>query len=261
MLPPPPSTARSLEQLSATPTLSSEKDASTTASPSRRGGVDIEWEVRSGSKPNRDWNRFLVPVIAFFTSLKSGSSHLLSRAFPPTKRYPFNLTRTRFLTILSITVVGLLTLILGLAIGLSLKSSRDKPGGGRFPTAGAIQTGDLTYYNPGLGACGIDSTDGDMVAAVSLHVFDAAQAPGANPNLNRLCGRKVRARRLRRQKTGGEGDDMTTAKTIDITIVDRCVGCKAGDIDVSPAAFAKLAALEEGRVGVEWVWLEDRDQP
>ena len=33
------------------------------------------------------------------------------------------------------------------------------------------------------------------------------------------------------------------------------VGCKSTDIDVSPAAFDKLAARASGRVDVTWAWL------
>jgi hypothetical protein len=60
----------------------------------------------------------------------------------------------------------------------------------------ATVTGDLTYYSPGLGACGTTASDGDMVCAVSRLVFDAAAAPGdSNPNHNPLCGRRVRVQR------------------------------------------------------------------
>lgn len=38
---------------------------------------------------------------------------------------------------------------------------------------------------------------------------------------------------------------------------DAGVGCKATDIDVSPGVFAKLANIDQGRVLVQWAWLED----
>jgi len=34
------------------------------------------------------------------------------------------------------------------------------------------------------------------------------------------------------------------------------VGCKATDIDVSMSVFTQLALVEQGRVNVEWAWLE-----
>lgn len=75
-------------------------------------------------------------------------------------------------------------------------------------------TGDLTYYGPGLGACGIVSDDNDAIVSVSHYVFDAVQT-GSDPNQNPLCGRKIRATRV----------DERTGKqvSIDVTVVDRCM--------------------------------------
>jgi hypothetical protein len=72
----------------------------------------------------------------------------------------------------------------------------------------------LTYYAPGLGACGLDSNDRGAVVAVSHYTFDAAQT-GSDPNQNPLCGRKIRAQRV----------DERTGKqvSIDVTVVDRCM--------------------------------------
>jgi expansin (peptidoglycan-binding protein) len=36
------------------------------------------------------------------------------------------------------------------------------------------------------------------------------------------------------------------------------VGCQATDIDVSPAAFDKIAPRASGRVHVTWAWLSPR---
>jgi len=63
-----------------------------------------------------------------------------------------------------------------------------------LPTSGTINTGQATYYNPVMGSCGITSTDDDAIVAVSMLLYDAASV-GPNPNLNPLCGRKVRATR------------------------------------------------------------------
>jgi len=41
-------------------------------------------------------------------------------------------------------------------------------------------------------------------------------------------------------------------KSIQVKIVDRCVGCKRGDIDLTPAAFAALADPALGRTSVTW---------
>lgn len=80
-----------------------------------------------------------------------------------------------------------------------------------------------------------------MICAISHVLFDAA-ATGSNPNDNPLCGLNIRLQR------GGN--------SVDVKIVDRCVGCAETDIDVAPAVFEKLANLAQGRVAVDWSWLE-----
>ena len=82
-----------------------------------------------------------------------------------------------------------------------------------LPNGAETYTGDLTYYDPGLGACGIDSGDNDAVVAISHYTFDAAQT-SSDPNQNPLCNRKIRATRV----------DERTGKSvsIDVTVIDRC---------------------------------------
>jgi expansin (peptidoglycan-binding protein) len=41
-------------------------------------------------------------------------------------------------------------------------------------------------------------------------------------------------------------------KQIKVEIVDRCVGCKEGDIDLTIAAFSALADTALGRTSVQW---------
>ncbi|KAI1614136.1 RlpA-like double-psi beta-barrel-protein domain-containing protein-containing protein [Exophiala viscosa] len=133
-----------------------------------------------------------------------------------------------------------IALIIGLAAGLSArKHSRNLP----LPSGqGGPFTGDLTYYAPGLGACGVTSTNSDKIVAISHLVFDAAST-GSDPNANPLCGKKTRASR--------------DNKSVDLSVVDRCTGCQAKDLDVTVDSFAMLADANLGRVSVEWNWLED----
>lgn len=146
--------------------------------------------------------------------------------------------RTRIVVI--VALVCLVALIIGLSAGLSSKSrTQNLP----LPSShGGPYNGDLTYYDPALGACGLTNSGSDTIAAVSHFVFDAVSV-GSNPNANPLCGKKIRARR---------GD-----KSIDLTVVDRCTGCQPTDIDVTRSVFADLANIDEGRVSVSWSWLED----
>ncbi|KAL4807868.1 RlpA-like double-psi beta-barrel-protein domain-containing protein-containing protein [Aspergillus unguis] len=139
-----------------------------------------------------------------------------------------------------IALLALIGLIIGLAVGLTRRQGKGKnlP----LPTSnGGPYTGDLTYYDPGLGSCGITSTSSDKICAVSHVLFDAALTSG-NPNENPLCGLTLRIRR---------GDS-----SVDVTVVDRCPGCDVDDLDVSSAVFEDLGDLAEGRVTVEWAWLD-----
>ena len=42
---------------------------------------------------------------------------------------------------------------------------------------------------------------------------------------------------------------------MDVTVVDRCVGCKATDLDLSLSAFEEVAEEVDGRVVGSWAWL------
>jgi hypothetical protein len=166
---------------------------------------------------------------------------------PANKRYIHNrLSRRTFLIVLVALLLSLLALILGLSIGLSRKHSSAKdfiP----LPSTGGIYTGDLTYYGTGLGACGWTSSDDDAIVAVSWETFDAAGGGNMNPNANPLCGKKIR---VERDYGGGKGN-----RSIDVTVVDRCTGCKPTDLDLSYSAFDVLAERALGRVTGSWAWL------
>ncbi|KAH7072523.1 RlpA-like double-psi beta-barrel-protein domain-containing protein-containing protein [Paraphoma chrysanthemicola] len=170
-------------------------------------------------------------------------SDRFDRILPPHRRY-FGRSRRTLLIAILITFLCLLALIIGLAVGLSAK--KKGPQNLPLPNGAETYTGELTYYNPGLGACGIDSTDNDAVVAVSHYTFDAVQT-GSDPNQNPLCHRKIRATRVN-EKTG-------KSVSIDVTVIDRCTGCQPTDLDVSPAMFKQMADPDLGRVPVTWAWL------
>jgi hypothetical protein len=165
---------------------------------------------------------------------------------PPTRKYPWGLNRRHFLLFVVMPALILLLFIFPLALGLGLRNRRSAAEYLPLPTdGGGIVTGELTFYSPGLGACGWEHRDGDAICAVSHLVWDAVQV-GSNPNNNPLCGRKIRVRR----EVEGVG-----TRTVDVTVVDRCTGCKANDIDLSPGVFNQLAREEQGRVTGSWAWL------
>ena len=131
-------------------------------------------------------------------------------------------------------IVAALALVV--AITACSNSGSDDAGGSHSVTAKscngeATHTGDATYYDfaDGSGNCGFDPTPNDlMVGAMNQTDYAGSNACGS-------CAHLV----------GPEGE-------ITIRIVDRCPECKPGDIDLSPDAFAKIAAIEKGRVDISW---------
>ncbi|KAI0554177.1 RlpA-like double-psi beta-barrel-protein domain-containing protein-containing protein [Xylaria curta] len=101
-------------------------------------------------------------------------------------------------------------------------------------------SGDLTYYTPGLGACGVYNSEQDAIVALSRELFDP-HTPNGNPNLNTYCGRKIKISR------GG--------KSVVVTVRDRCEGCQKNDLDVPVKVFSQLANPNDGRVKMTWDWV------
>ncbi|KAI0769353.1 RlpA-like double-psi beta-barrel-protein domain-containing protein-containing protein [Trametes elegans] len=91
-------------------------------------------------------------------------------------------------------------------------------------------SGDATYYNPGgnFGACGTRNQDSELVAALNPTQYSG----GSN------CGRHINVH--------------YQGKTVNAKVVDLCPGCGSGSVDLSPAAFQKLAPLSVGRIKVTW---------
>ncbi|CAG8523863.1 5482_t:CDS:2 [Ambispora gerdemannii] len=102
---------------------------------------------------------------------------------------------------------------------------------------GKTFSGEATYYNPGLGSCGKNSANTDMVVAINKPQWGNP----ANPNKNKICGKKIRVK-------GPIGS--VTAK-----LVDMCPECPYGNLDLSPSAFDKIAKRSAGRVRVTWKYL------
>ncbi len=161
------------------------------------------------------------------------------RPYRSRSRKPWQRVSRRTIILISSVALALLILIVGLAAGLSHRSStQNLP----LPSNnGGPYTGDLTYYATGLGACGITSKNGDSIVSVSHIIFDAVST-SADPNQDPLCGKMIRAKR---------GD-----ASVDLKVVDRCTGCGPRDLDVTEDTFAKLADVSLGRVMVSWSWLE-----
>lgn len=95
-------------------------------------------------------------------------------------------------------------------------------------------SGDMTYYDAGLGACGRQNNNNDAIVALPFSFFTAA-----NPNQDPQCGRTIRIN--------------YNGNTRDATVVDKCAGCAGNSIDVTPSLFTALVgSLDAGRVQVTW---------
>lgn len=106
-----------------------------------------------------------------------------------------------------------------------------------LPAITSAYSGDMTYYTPGLGSCGIQSNSNEPVVALSIPMM----ANGANPNANPKCGTKI-----------GIWNPYTKTQH-EATIVDTCYACKYEDIDVSESLFKAVAPGGDGRVhGIDW---------
>lgn len=89
------------------------------------------------------------------------------------------------------------------------------------------------------GSCGQIHSDSDMVISVS-----------ASFGSNALCGRRIRA-----TNTGPTTDNSVGGRgnVIEGVVVDTCVGCDAGLLDLSVAAWNALTnGAYPSQVGIEW---------
>ncbi|KAH0544669.1 hypothetical protein FGG08_001174 [Glutinoglossum americanum] len=100
-------------------------------------------------------------------------------------------------------------------------------------SSGSPCSGDMTFYDAGLGSCG-DTDDGESENVVALpHDFMGVQSNG-----NPYCGKSI---------TIEYGGKKTTA-----IVKDKCMGCSGYSIDLSRKAFAELAPFSLGRVDCKW---------
>jgi expansin len=91
--------------------------------------------------------------------------------------------------------------------------------------------GEGTYYAAtGDGACsfGVSADNPLLVGAMNAPDYDNSNVCGACAHIQ-----------------GPDGE-------VTVRIVDLCPECAHGDIDLSPAAFEKLAPLEKGRIPISW---------
>jgi len=98
---------------------------------------------------------------------------------------------------------------------------------------GSYSNGRGTWFYPGLGACGGHNTSNDRIVALSKAIW----------NRGGRCGDMIK---ITNAKNG---------KTVTVKVVDECPECSAASLDLSPAAFKKLASLSEGQIKINWHFL------
>ncbi|KAJ1303338.1 hypothetical protein OPQ81_011534 [Rhizoctonia solani] len=101
--------------------------------------------------------------------------------------------------------------------------------GARSVIEARANSGKGTWYNPsvGIGACGWRNKDSELVVALGSSKFKKGK-----------CGQSITV------KSGG--------KSVNVKVVDMCPSCGGGSLDLSPAAFKKLAPLSRGVIQVIW---------
>ncbi|KAI1641386.1 hypothetical protein F4809DRAFT_586248 [Biscogniauxia mediterranea] len=112
---------------------------------------------------------------------------------------------------------------------------------------GIAKTGDLTYFDIGLGSCGYSDTglgDSENIVAVSVEFWNSISTKtnaGLNQPLNPLCFQTIT---VVNEETGASA----VAK-----IHDSCPECALDDIDGSPHLFIDLfGSTEAGRQKIKW---------
>lgn len=116
-------------------------------------------------------------------------------------------------------------------------SSASSSSGGTC-SEGSPCAGDITFYDTGLGACGITSVDTDKVVALPW------QFMGEQSNGNPYCGRTISI------------TCDATGKSTTAVVVDKCMGCTGYSIDLSPGAFDELDSESVGRTTATWYFTD-----
>ncbi|ORX96405.1 hypothetical protein K493DRAFT_407244 [Basidiobolus meristosporus CBS 931.73] len=104
-------------------------------------------------------------------------------------------------------------------------------------TKRASFTGDATYYDPGLGSCELTSTANELIAALNAPQYGSFPRPSNSPACSSCA-----------MVQGPKG-------SVKVKIVDKCPSCKHGDLDLSPAAFDRIADQAQGRVTITWSYV------
>ncbi|KDQ55129.1 hypothetical protein JAAARDRAFT_181136 [Jaapia argillacea MUCL 33604] len=91
-------------------------------------------------------------------------------------------------------------------------------------------TGQGTWYEVGMGACGKRNKNSDFVVALDAGLYGNGQH----------CEKTMTI------------TDTQTGKVTTAAIVDKCPGCGHGSLDMSPSLFEHFASLNQGVIKIKW---------
>ncbi|KIY46512.1 hypothetical protein FISHEDRAFT_47203, partial [Fistulina hepatica ATCC 64428] len=90
-------------------------------------------------------------------------------------------------------------------------------------------SGQATYFEVGLGACGWTSVDSDHIVALATPDYDGGAHCGATVSISDSSGTSATA-----------------------TVADECPSCSSGDLDMSPSLFQVFEDLSVGVFPITW---------
>ncbi|KAJ8597479.1 barwin-like endoglucanase [Rhizopogon salebrosus TDB-379] len=91
-------------------------------------------------------------------------------------------------------------------------------------------TGQGTWYEVGLGACGYDDTDSESIVAISAQIYGSGG----------YCNQTVYI-------TNTDNGQTATGE-----VRDECESCDSGSLDMSPSLFEQLSTLDTGVIPISW---------
>ncbi|KAJ3405925.1 hypothetical protein HDU80_000496 [Chytriomyces hyalinus] len=130
----------------------------------------------------------------------------------------------------------------GIIVAFAVLYTVVNAGGGLVVEPGTADPTDFsgfaTYYStsndggvtPGIGACGNQLRDSDLIVAVSSQLYDQTN-PDGNSNNAEVCGRCI--------EITGPGQPFR------VNVQDRCEGCPYYNLDFTPDGFRKIGQLEQ----------------
>lgn len=119
---------------------------------------------------------------------------------------------------------------------------------------GKFFSGDMTFFDIGLNACGFTDKEPDFIVAISQSFFDSFGAE--NSNKSPVCNRKIKIEKggktaIARVTDACPGEDtMPTVYFADFTS-----GCAYYDLDMSRALFSTFSSLDVGRTDMKWQFM------